>query len=955
MPCRHRTLAFGRGALRMFSSIRSRLLGLVLATVVPFTALIAFGLWSQWRTDEALANESAIGEATQLAAEVDDHLGNLESLLIGLVHAVSTNPAKIAENDAVLLRARSEFDAQFPGLIGNIVLISPDGTDIGRSTDEQPRATYQLRDRKYFQQVLSGRKLVIGDVIRGRVTGQWVLQIARSVDDSAGRLRAVLAVGILLENFQNALRMDRLPAGSIVTIVNDQGIVLARNVDSQRWVGRTLSQLSGISRRFAAKKTSEVVVWADKVERMTGSATTQRAPWIVTVGLPPQIAFSAMVRKLSLSALFAILAALAAIVIAWMLSGRIVRPLRQLGKDAAVLASGELSHRTEITTRDEVGAVADAFNRMASSLERRQEEALGAADDLRQAKDTLAAVIDASQVAIVCSDPKRNIVLWNHAAVRMFGHSAKEAVGRLTMIVPPGGFEQSQALFGRALGGETVRDVELQRMRKDGSLVDVRVSAAPMYHTDGSVRGVAWAYQDITERKKAEEQLQRLAHFDPLTGLPNRLALEKELGRRLSGDCGDCPTAIALFDLDNFKEVNDMLGHSAGDELLIEVGQRLRDVAERYRWVGPVCRLGGDEFVVLMSDCGDPRIITEVVEAMLKRLEKGVVIAEQNLQVAGCAGIAIGPRDGASVNELISNADLALYQAKSVGGRTHRLFLPIMRAEAQARRVLTSELQRAFEKNEFELYFQPQVRLTDNAVVGAEALLRWRHPERGILAPGAFIEALADSAIAPDVGRWILNRSCRQMSTWCECGLPLGRIGVNLFPAQAHCGSLVTDVNEALRQSGLRADTLELEITENVALNYQDAIDPLKALHDFGVKLAFDDFGTGYASLSYLTRLPLARIEIDRSFVNKVTEDAEDAAIVRSLIVMAHNLGLEVIAEGVETEAQAGFLRDERCEEAQGYLYAKPLPLAEFEQYVRSQVTASSARGGTLRQAASTR
>ena len=253
MPFRHQDLAFGRGALRMFSSIRSRLLGLVLATVVPFTALIAFGLWSQRRTDEALANERAIGEATQLAAEVDDHLGNLESLLIGLVHAVSTNPAKVAENDAVLFGARSEFDARFPGVIGTILLISPDGTVIGRSTDEQTRATYEVRDRKYFQQVLSGRKLVIGDVIHGRVSGQWLLPIARSVDDSTGRLRAVLAVSILLENFQNTLRMDRLPAGSIVTIVNEQGVVLARNVESQKWVGRSLGRLSGISRRFAKK------------------------------------------------------------------------------------------------------------------------------------------------------------------------------------------------------------------------------------------------------------------------------------------------------------------------------------------------------------------------------------------------------------------------------------------------------------------------------------------------------------------------------------------------------------------------------------------------------------------------------------------------------------------------------------------------------------------------------
>jgi EAL domain-containing protein (putative c-di-GMP-specific phosphodiesterase class I) len=222
-------------------------------------------------------------------------------------------------------------------------------------------------------------------------------------------------------------------------------------------------------------------------------------------------------------------------------------------------------------------------------------------------------------------------------------------------------------------------------------------------------------------------------------------------------------------------------------------------------------------------------------------------------------------------------------------------------------------------------------------------LLRWQHSERGLLGPGVFIEALAESTIALDVGRWILNASCRQVAAWRNDGLLLPRIGVNLFPSQAHHSSLVADVTAALRDNDLPAQVLELEITENIALNYQDSIAPLKQLHDMGVNLAFDDFGTGYASLAHLTRLPLTRIKIDRSFVSRVTEDSENSAIVRSLTVMAHNLGLAVIAEGVETEGEADFLRREGCEEAQGYLYAKPLPAAGFEHYVRSRMRSSVA------------
>jgi EAL domain-containing protein (putative c-di-GMP-specific phosphodiesterase class I) len=297
----------------------------------------------------------------------------------------------------------------------------------------------------------------------------------------------------------------------------------------------------------------------------------------------------------------------------------------------------------------------------------------------------------------------------------------------------------------------------------------------------------------------------------------------------------------------------------------------------------------------------------------------------------------MAPTDAAQPDELIVSADLALYQAKSEGGRSYRFFLSALRSRAQARRNLGLELRRAFAEDEFELYFQPQVRLSDNAVVGAEALLRWRHPERGLIAPGAFIETLAESSIGPEVGRWIIRTACQQSAAWRHAGLPLGRIGVNLFPAQAHSAALVADVEEALRASGLPADCLELEITENAALNREDPDAILQKIDALGVKLAFDDFGTGYASLNHLTRFPVWRIKIDRSFVASISHSVEDTAMVCSLIAMAHNLGLSVIAEGVETEVQAAFLLKEGCEEAQGFLYAKPLPSAEFEAYLKAR------------------
>jgi diguanylate cyclase (GGDEF)-like protein/PAS domain S-box-containing protein len=664
--------------------------------------------------------------------------------------------------------------------------------------------------------------------------------------------------------------------------------------------------------------------------------------------LPTQLVLANVASRLAWGAAASLITLLVALALASAFSGRIISPLRQLSADASALAAGKLTHRTAVNTQDEVGALANTFNAMAASLEARHREIdlareAASAEAVerarleqmeRQAKETLAAVIDASPVAIVCSNLERRIVLWSRAAEQIFGYTAQETMGGHARMIPPEAAAESRALFDRCLNGEVVRDMEVKRRRKDGSTVDIRLAATPMYSPDGTVWGVAWAHDDITGRKKAERQLNQIAHYDQLTGLPNRVSLKNELTDLLVTDRRHHPHSIALFDLDGFKDVNDTDGHSTGDQLLVEVARRLNRVAGE---TGRVYRLGGDEFVVVIPNCGDPRRVTDLVESMLQQLAEPFEINEHVLHVGGSAGIAIAPQDGSTVDELIANADLALYKAKSDGGHTHRLFVPVLRAQAQTRRGLQVELRRAFAENEFELFFQPQIRLADEAVVGAEALLRWRHPERGVIAPGAFIQTLAESSIASAVGGWIIRDACAKTSAWRAMGLSLNRISVNLFPSQCRDSDLLLDVEGALQKSGLPAEILELEISETFALNNDDAIRPLQELHNRGIKLAFDDFGTGYASLSYLTKFPVSRIKIDRSFVAKVTDDLENSAIVRSLIAMAHNLNLGIIAEGVETEAQARFLLEERCEEAQGFLYAKPLSATDFESYLREQ------------------
>jgi diguanylate cyclase (GGDEF)-like protein/PAS domain S-box-containing protein len=917
----------------LLCSIRSRLLGLAFAAVFPLAAVMMAALWLQWRNDRATATEHAVSEARLLAAQIDDRISAIDGLLSVIGQAVSFDPADRSANDALLRRVRIEL----PRGSSHILLFDLDGTNIGTSQDpDYPRP--HAGDRVYFREALADHSPAVGVPIRVR-SGRWIVNVSRPIKDETGRIRAVLTVGPVLDDFQDALKLHALPPDSAITIVNPQGVLIAS--DSTEMTGQRVSW-DHLTQRMASREGSDISNWRhrDNVERVNGFATARAVPWLVTVGVPTNIAYAALASRLEWGALIIAGTLALAFAIAWLLSGRIVRPLRQLGKDAAVLAGGDLSHRTSVRTSDEVGGLADSFNQMAQALEVRRQRARSARREMRQAKETLATVIDTSQVAFVCVAPDQTCLLWSRGAEQMFGYRAEEVLGGTSKLIPAGAEADAQALFRRVYDGETVRDLSVKRRRKDGALLDVRLAAAPMRDPDGTVRNVAFAYEDVTDRKAAEEQLRKLAHYDPLTGLPNRAMLQQELGRLLAKgggkDGASTPTSIVLFDLDEFKDVNDTLGHSTGDQLLVEVGRRLMEVAEERAVVGLASRLGGDEFVVILPNCGDPRAVSEIVDLMLKRLNEPFVINDQLVHLGASAGVAMAPQDGADVEELLANADLALYQAKSDGGRNLRFFMPVLRAQAQARRSLGLELRRAFAHNEFEIYFQPQIRLSDQAVMGAEALLRWRHPERGVLAPGAFIDTLADSPIAAGVGRWIIRTACAQAAAWRANGLPLVRVGVNLFPSQAYDEALAQDVMEALRDFALPADALELEITENIALNREDSA-VLQRLHDQGVKLAFDDFGTGFASLSYLTRLPLTRIKIDRSFVGKVTRDAQDAAIVRSLIAMAHNLNLGVIAEGVETSQQADFLTDEDCEEAQGFLYAKPLPAEEFEVYLRTQ------------------
>ncbi len=529
---------------------------------------------------------------------------------------------------------------------------------------------------------------------------------------------------------------------------------------------------------------------------------------------------------------------------------------------------------------------------------------------------------------IICAGGAGLITFWNAAAERLFGHSASEAIGQsLDLIVPPRMRKGHDGGLKRVAGGGQPRlvgrTIELMARRADDSEFPVELSLSMWQEEGGASFGAI--LRDITERRANEEQLFRLAHHDPLTELPNRAVLRRRIEPLASGTE---PAGLLIVDLDGFKSVNDDLGHAAGDAVLRQVAQRLLGCV---RSTDTVARLGGDEFALLLQGVGDARRAGEVAGTVIQVLSRPIAIDRESISVGASVGIAIHPGDGANTDELLSSADLALYQAKNDGRYCHRAYTSCLRQAVDRARAYDNELRRAYDQREFEVFYQPQVRLSDGMLVGAEALLRWQHPADGLLTPAAFMSGLENRPISAEVGQWVLRTACAQAAAWRNVGAPGFRIGVNLFGSQFRSGDLVDRVREALVFAALPADALELEVTENIILRHDESmLGPLRRLRGDGVQIAFDDYGTGYASLSMLKRFPITRLKMDKSFVQEMCESPQDAAIVRAILYLGHSLGFSIIAEGVETEEQADLLRGKGCEEVQGYLFGRPMPAPDF-------------------------
>lgn len=533
--------------------------------------------------------------------------------------------------------------------------------------------------------------------------------------------------------------------------------------------------------------------------------------------------------------------------------------------------------------------------------------------------------------------PEYPIVYVNPAFERITGYSAAEVIGRSCRLLQgddrdqPGIDEIRSALREQRPG-----NVVLRNYRKDGTLYWNNLHVAPVRDDDGVVRHFVAAQYDITEMKRYEAELRHLAHHDTLTGLPNRALLQDRLHQAIAYSARSAhPVWLLFVDLDRFKFVNDSLGHKAGDEMLRAIAGRLQSSV---RQTDTVARLGGDEFVLILQEQADglQGLGAAGVQRIMDAVAQPLTIDGHEFFPTCSMGVAVYPADGDDVETLMTHADIAMYRAKESGRNNFQFYAASMNAQTMERLHMEGELRHALARDEFVLHYQPQVDLRSGRVVGMEALLRWNHPEFGMVPPNNFIHLAEETGLIVPIGDWVLRSACAQNKAWQNAGMPKLRVAVNLSARQFGQLDLVRSITGILRETGLASHYLEIELTESLVMtDVERAIGTLRELKALGVKLSIDDFGTGYSSLSYLKRFPIDVLKIDRSFVRDITLDPDAAAIVASIISLSHNLKLNVIAEGVETPEQLRYLRQHGCDEMQGFYFSKAVPAEAFERMLR--------------------
>ncbi len=545
--------------------------------------------------------------------------------------------------------------------------------------------------------------------------------------------------------------------------------------------------------------------------------------------------------------------------------------------------------------------------------------------------------------AVICTDLAGNLTFLNLVAEKLTGWSRQEAAGRpmaeILQIVDATSHETTPNPMEMAVGRDRILHLPTNciLVRRDGFEIPIEDSVAPIHDRDGQATGAVIVFRDVSAARAMAQQMAHSAHHDFLTGLPNRVLLNDRVGQAIASAPRHMKKVAVLFlDLDGFKHINNSLGHPTGDKLLQSISKRLVDCV---RISDTVSRQGGDEFVVLLSEVEQPEDTAVTARRMLQAVAQPHSIDHHELHVTTSIGVSVYPEDGLDADTLVKNADTAMYQAKENGRQSYQFFKPAMNVRAVERQSIEEGLRRALERKEFALHYQPKINLGTGAITGAEALLRWTHPTRGLISPAQFIPVAEDCGLILPIGAWVFRQACKQARAWADAGLPATTVAVNVSAMEFRDDHFLDGLFAILAETGLNPKSLELELTESVLMKRAgSAASILQALREKGVQVAVDDFGTGYSSLSYLRKFPVDALKIDQSFIRQISAAGDDTAIVTAVIGMARSLDLRVIAEGVETLEELEFLRARKCDEAQGYHFSRPVLPEQFAALLKNGV-----------------
>ncbi len=754
-----------------------------------------------------------------------------------------------------------------------------------------------LADREHVRSHVGSTesRLFISKPVLGRVSGKWSLQLTRPLLRD-GRFDGVLIVSVdpaLFSRFQPALP---LASHGITAMLRDSGELMARSPYQPALLGRQVvdapPHASGAPLQGNFRRVSQL----DRVERLYGY---QRLPeyGLTFLGALPLSELMAPLRR------------------------QLVMTLGVAGVLSLLLALVALAILRNLAARERAEAAARALN----------------------AEQSMAAsVFHNTMDGIMVTDAAGVILSVNPAFSAITGYTALEAVGHKPALLRSGLHPPEFYLdMWRELLDAGKWQGEIWNRRRNGELFLEWLRIGMVAGDDGKAQRYVSVFNDITELRRKDEHIRHLAFHDPLTGLPNRALLLDRLAHSLSGAAreGTRP-ALMFIDLDRFKHINDSLGHDAGDQLLREMARRLRDCL---RESDTLARMGGDEFVLLLEHAPEAAQCGALAHKLIDCLSQPMALNGHTLQVGASIGIACYPDDGDSAVELMKHADAAMYAAKAAGRGTCRYFQPAMTERAEQRLRLEEELRRAVRRGQLELFYQPKVALAGGAVRSVEALVRWRHPLRGLVPPADFIGLAEETGIIAELGDWVLEEACRQARAWQDEGLGRIRVAVNVSAGQVQRGGLVERIAELTLLYRLAPADLEVELTESVIMNKPEEMALVFAqLRAAGVSVAIDDFGTGYSSLTYLRQLPIDVLKIDRAFIMNAEHDHRDAELVRTIIALGRALNLAVVAEGVETSGQLELLRGMGCDLAQGYLFSRPLPAADIGAWLRHRRAAET-------------